>query len=127
MWTKWKVLGGTEMTKCNYWDCGWCYAPESIVNNSENGACNHPETCPYLKSNKMTKSKYSPETQAVSDAANKAYWLWDEMCPADAHTIAVATLRAAADLFRKAYQDEVYIDHPDDFLYDIAKELEETK
>jgi hypothetical protein len=45
----------------------------------------------------MTKEEYSPEAQAVSDAANKAYWLWDEMCPADAHTIAVATLRAAVE------------------------------
>ena len=45
----------------------------------------------------MTKEQYSPRTQAVSDAANKAYWLWDEMCPADAHTIAAAALRAAVN------------------------------
>lgn len=45
----------------------------------------------------MFEKPLSPATQAVSDAANKAYWLWDEMCPADAHTIAAAALRAAAD------------------------------
>lgn len=45
----------------------------------------------------MSKEQYSPTTQAVSDAANKAYWLWDAMCPADAHTIAAAALRAAAE------------------------------
>ena len=38
----------------------------------------------------------SPAAQAVLDAANKAYWLWDAMCPADADAIAAAALRAAA-------------------------------
>ena len=40
---------------------------------------------------------FSPQAQAVLDAANKAYWLWDEMCPADAGTIAAAALNAVAD------------------------------
>ena len=75
----------------------------------------------------MTKQKYSPSTQAVSDAANKAYWLWDEMCPADAHTIAAAALRAAANLLNQAYANEEYVDSADEFLCDIATELEETK
>jgi hypothetical protein len=39
----------------------------------------------------------SPAAQAVLDAANNAYWLWDQMCPADANVIAAAALRAAAD------------------------------
>lgn len=73
----------------------------------------------------MTKQQYSPRTQAVSDAANKAYWLWDEMCPADAHTIAAAALRAAANLLNQAYANEEYVDSADEFLYAIAKELEE--
>jgi hypothetical protein len=45
----------------------------------------------------MTKEKYSPRTQVVSDAAEQAYWLWDAMCPADAQPIAAAALRAAVD------------------------------
>jgi hypothetical protein len=39
----------------------------------------------------------SPAAQAVLDATQDAYWLWDSMCPADAETIAAAALRAAAD------------------------------
>ena len=39
----------------------------------------------------------SPAAQAVLDAANQAYWLWDQMHPADADAIAAAALRAAAD------------------------------
>jgi|694.fasta_scaffold60117_9 hypothetical protein len=39
----------------------------------------------------------SPAADAVKDAAQDAYWLWDSMCPADAETIAAAALRAAAD------------------------------
>jgi hypothetical protein len=66
----------------------------------------------------MTKEEYSPEAQAVSDAANKAYWLWDEMCPADAHTIAVATLRAA-------YEQIVEDDNPTSKLLEIINELED--
>jgi len=39
----------------------------------------------------------SPAAQVVLDAAKKAYWLWDRMCPAEADVIAAAALRAAAD------------------------------
>lgn len=35
---------------CKYWDCGWCYAPDGVENNSFYGECNLPEECPYLKS-----------------------------------------------------------------------------
>jgi hypothetical protein len=45
----------------------------------------------------MTDQPLSPAAQAVKDAAQDAYWLWDSMCPADAETIAAAALRAAAD------------------------------
>jgi hypothetical protein len=84
----------------------------------------------------MTKQKYSPTTQAVSDAAEQAYWLWDAMCPADAQTIAAAALRAAAE------QGMLSAEHiqgttPDDwengwnaamqYIKTTAKELEETK
>ena len=39
----------------------------------------------------------SPAAQAVLDAAQAAYWMFDAMCPADADAIAAAVLRAAAD------------------------------
>ena len=35
----------------------------------------------------------SPQAQAVKKSADDAYWLWDQMCPADAEIIAVAVLR----------------------------------
>jgi hypothetical protein len=43
------------MTKCKYWDCGWCYAPDDIKTNATQSGCFEPEHCPYLKSqNQMT-------------------------------------------------------------------------
>jgi hypothetical protein len=45
----------------------------------------------------MTEDQYSPATQAVSDAVEQVYWDWGNLCPADAHTIAAAALRAAVD------------------------------
>jgi hypothetical protein len=44
------------MTKCKYWDCGFCYAPDDVKTNAlGNGGCIHSECCPYLKSqNQMT-------------------------------------------------------------------------
>lgn len=74
----------------------------------------------------MTKQQYSPTTQAVYDAAKQVYWDWGNMCPASAETIAAATLRAA-NLLNQAYANEEYVDSADEFLYDIATELEETK
>jgi hypothetical protein len=39
------------MTCCNYWDCGWCYAPEEVETNAENSsACESPQNCPHLNS-----------------------------------------------------------------------------
>lgn len=23
------------MSRCNYWDCGWCYAPDTVEINAE--------------------------------------------------------------------------------------------
>jgi hypothetical protein len=75
----------------------------------------------------MTNKQYSPSTQAVSDAVKQVYWDWGNLCPADAHTIAAAALRAAANLLNQAYANEEYVDSADEFLCDIATELEETK
>lgn len=33
------------MMICPYNDCGWCYAPNDIENNSVNGACCGTEKC----------------------------------------------------------------------------------
>jgi hypothetical protein len=79
----------------------------------------------------MTKEQYSPSTQAVSDAADKVRRAWGNMCPADAHTIAAAALRAAAEQVR--YKGELgmtaYGGHAQALrqILDIATELEETK
>ncbi len=84
----------------------------------------------------MTKEQYSSSTQAVSNAANEAFWDWGNLCPADAQTIAAAALRAAAE------QGSLSAEHiqgttPDDwengwnaamqYIKTTAKELEETK
>jgi len=44
------------MTKCKYWDCGWCYAPDDVKTNAlGNRGCIHSECCPYLKSQNQMK------------------------------------------------------------------------
>jgi hypothetical protein len=45
---------------CNYYDCGWCYAPNDIKTNATQGECTFPENCPYLKS-QMTNQSYNIE------------------------------------------------------------------
>jgi hypothetical protein len=32
--------------RCLHYDCGWCYAPEEVKNNANNGACIKPFECP---------------------------------------------------------------------------------
>ena len=51
----------------------------------------------------MTNKQYSSTTQAVSDAIDKVYWDWGNMCPADAQTIAAAALRALVKQNAKEY------------------------
>jgi hypothetical protein len=75
----------------------------------------------------MTEDQYSPTTQAVSDAIKEEYLLWEALHPGDAERIAAAALRAAANLLNQAYANEEYVDSADEFLCDIATELEETK
>jgi hypothetical protein len=31
--------------QCKYLDCGWCYAPKDVYNNSVAGACMKPKEC----------------------------------------------------------------------------------
>lgn len=72
----------------------------------------------------------SPAAQAVLDAANKAYWLWDAMCPADADAIAAAALRAAADQVVPEFwheEGDIYAETKHDVRADLlalAAELE---
>lgn len=66
----------------------------------------------------MTNDSLSPAAHAVYDAAiytpeNATY-----------RQIIAAALRAAARQLREAYANDVYPDHPDDWLFDIAAELE---
>ncbi len=78
----------------------------------------------------MSKEKYSPTTQAVSNAANEAFWDWGDMRPSS-NNIAAAALRAAAEQVR--YKGELgmtaYGGHAQALrqILDIATELEETK
>lgn len=50
------------MTRCKYYDCGYCYAPKDIKSNDVKGACIEPEYCPYLISQKINNHK-SPMTE----------------------------------------------------------------
>jgi len=45
---------------CEYYDCGWCYAPEDVDHNSKNGSCIDPLSCPYLIENRtlMTEREH---------------------------------------------------------------------
>jgi hypothetical protein len=43
------------MTKCKYFDAGWCYAPNDIKTNATQSGCFEPEHCPYLKSQNQMK------------------------------------------------------------------------
>lgn len=44
------------MSRCEYYDCGWCYAPDNVMSNNTNGACYRPQECP-----QMTKEHQKPD------------------------------------------------------------------
>jgi hypothetical protein len=62
----------------------------------------------------------SPAAQAVRDAAFSAYWSAEQEAPNDAHVIAAAALRAAADQVHHHWDGAECVDH----LCAIAAELE---
>jgi hypothetical protein len=63
----------------------------------------------------------SPAAQAVWSAfLNHSEW---EVTTAEFCGVAAA-LRAVAEILREAYANERYPDHPDNFLFAIASELE---
>lgn len=43
--------------KCQYNDCGWCYAPSHLNSNAVNGACQNPNECPTLNEEKTMYPK----------------------------------------------------------------------
>ena len=63
----------------------------------------------------------SPATQSVLDAFNGYHEMVNRRIKI------AAALRAAANLLNQAYANEEYVDSADEFLCDIATELEETK
>jgi hypothetical protein len=84
----------------------------------------------------MTKEKYSPRTQAVSDAIEEEYLLWEPLRPGDAERIAAVALRASVDAVadestpgQSVWGEGFYegVCSTCDDLLAIAKELEETK
>ena len=63
----------------------------------------------------------SPAAQAIWNAyLDNTEW---EVTQCELNAVAAA-LRAAANIMREAYQNEEYVDSPDDWLDDIAAELE---
>ena len=67
----------------------------------------------------MTSRDLSLAAQAVLDAANGP-----DDCLNESRWVAAAALRAAATMLRDAYANEEYVDPADDWLDDIAAELE---
>ena len=64
-------------------------------------------------------TELSPQAQAALDAANDTF----DRAGTTAQGVAAA-LRAAATMLRDAYANEEYVDPADDWLDDIAAELE---
>ena len=70
----------------------------------------------------MTDSTLSPAAIAVDNALAACIQLQGEIVRA--RPLAAAALRAAATMLRDAYANEEYVDPADDWLDDIAAELE---
>ena len=68
----------------------------------------------------MDYTAMSPEAQTVFATAD----LFGEGGKRYNAEFAAIVLRSAARVLREAYAKEQYPDHPDDFLFDIANELD---
>jgi hypothetical protein len=53
------------MTRCKYYDCGYCYAPKDIKTNDDKGACIEPLFCPYLISQMTEKERIEGEIKIL--------------------------------------------------------------
>jgi hypothetical protein len=60
-----------------------------------------------------------------ADSVLQALNVYLSFCPAppSKNEVAAVVVRAAADILRNAYANEEHIDHPDDFLLDLANKL----
>lgn len=57
------------MTKCKYYDCGWCYHTEPYMTNSNSvtGACELPQFCPVLiKKTREEETMTSPYDSVIN-------------------------------------------------------------
>lgn len=52
-------MSDIKFKRCPYWDCGWCYAPKDVENNSHNGSCWAPDNCP--EQQKLIEEKQAGE------------------------------------------------------------------
>ena len=68
----------------------------------------------------------SPQAQAVKKSADDAYWLWDQMCPADANIIAVAVLREVVSQlqYQSFHHTEAFMQLDADDILELCEELE---
>lgn len=59
-------------TKCQYNDCGWCYAPPHLNNNAVNGVCKNPNECPTLNDKEFmpTEPEFTIEPKVIDDLWN---------------------------------------------------------
>ncbi|WNO60852.1 hypothetical protein [Rheinheimera sp. MMS21-TC3] len=39
-------MSDIQLNRCPHWDCGWCYAPSEVENNSKGGSCWAANNCP---------------------------------------------------------------------------------
>jgi hypothetical protein len=63
--------------KCKYFDCGWCYAPNNVETNANQGQCNYPECCPYLMDNlKMIEPDYKIEEWYDGETLKVYFRIW---------------------------------------------------
>ena len=53
-------------SRCCYLDSGYCYAPKNVPNNSCNGQCLFPTSCPFLM-------RYSSEEKEESQIEQPSY------------------------------------------------------
>lgn len=66
----------TQTSKCQHWDCGWCYAPAGTPNNSENGGCYNPESCEELAES-VPIEDIDVSSISVDDLPEESYLQYD--------------------------------------------------
>jgi len=59
------------MTKCKYYDCGWCYAPSHLNNNAVNGAGKNPNECPTLNDGEIMTEPTKMTNEEILKSLNE--------------------------------------------------------